>query len=87
MKSLPQWFLILSLFLPRIALVIAYFQHNLAFFVLPGWIPLALAVVLPRVLVLILVFEDRGFGGWLLAHAIAIGFTYLCAGSSSKRTR
>jgi hypothetical protein len=85
MKNLPQWFLILSLFLPRIALVIAWFQHDLARFALPGWIPLALAVVLPRVLVLILVFEDRGFGGWLLAHAIAICLTYLCAGSTRKR--
>ena len=85
MKNLPQWFLILSLFLPRVSLLIAWFRHDLAVFSFPGWIPVALAVVLPRALVLILVFEDRGFGGWLLAHAIAIGLTYLCAGSNTKR--
>ena len=85
MHGLPLWFLILSLVLPRISLVIAYFQHELTAFSLSGWIPLTIAVLIPRALILILVFEDRGFGGWLLAHAIAMVLTYLCAGSSSKR--
>jgi len=85
MHGLPLWFLILSLFLPRISLVIAYFQNDLTAFSLSGWIPLTIAVLIPRALILILVFEDRGFGGWLLAHAIAMALTYLCAGSGSER--
>ena len=85
MHSLPLWFLLLSLLLPRIALIIAYFRHDLAAFSLPGWIPPALGVVIPRALVLILIFLDRGFGGWLLVHAIAMACTYLSAGSSKKR--
>jgi len=85
MHSLPLWFLLLSLILPRISLVIAYFQHGLTAFSLSGWIPPTLAILIPRALVLILVFQDRGFGAWLLIHAIALAFTYLSAGSSSKR--
>jgi hypothetical protein len=85
MDNLPLWFLILSLFLPRISLIIAYFHHDLAVFRLSGWIPPTLAVIIPRLLVSILIFQDRGFGGWLLVHAIAIALTYLSAGSSSKK--
>lgn len=84
MHTLPLWFLILSLLLPRISLVIAYFQH-LTGFSLSGWVPPALAILIPRALILILVFQDRGFGVWLLLHAIAIACTYLSAGSGSKR--
>jgi hypothetical protein len=85
MRSLPLWFLLLSLILPRISLVIAYFQHELDAFSLSGWIPPTLAVLIPRALVLILIFQDRGFGGWLMIHAIAMVCTYLSAGSSKKR--
>jgi len=84
MHTLPLWFLILSLLLPRISLVIAYFQH-LTGFSLSGWVPPALAILISRALILILVFQDRGFGVWLLLHAIAITYTYLSAGSGSKR--
>jgi hypothetical protein len=84
MHSLPLWFLVLSLFLPRICLLIAYVQHDLIRFSLSGWEPLALAVLIPRALVLILVFEDRGLGVWVLVHAIGIACTYLGAGSSKR---
>jgi hypothetical protein len=85
MHTLPLWFLVLSLLLPRISLVIAYFQVELKPFSLSGWIPPTLAVLIPRALVLILIFEDRGFGWWLLVHAAAMVCTYLSAGSKSKR--
>lgn len=85
MHTLPLWFLILSLLLPRISLVIAYFQHDLTEFLLSGWVPPTLAILIPRALILILVFQDRGFGVWLLIHAIAIACTYLSARSGSRR--
>jgi hypothetical protein len=85
MHTLPLWFLVLSLLLPRISLVIAYFQGGLTPFSLSGWIPPILAVLIPRALILILIFEDRGFGWWFLVHAAAMACTYLSAGSKSKR--
>ena len=83
MESLPLWFLLLSLLLPRISLVIAYFQHDLVPFALHGWVPPTLAVFFPRILVIILVYLDRGFGGWLVAHAVALAIIY--AGSGKQQ--
>ena len=87
MHSLPLWFLVLSLFLPRVSLLIAYFEHDLARYHLTGWIPPTLAVLIPRALVLILIFEDRGFSGWLLVHAIAMACVYGGTASKTKRRR
>jgi len=83
MESLPLWFLLLSLLLPRISLVIAYFHHDLKPFALYGWVPPTLAVLFPRVLVIILVYLDRGFGGWLVAHAVVLCMVY--AGSGKQQ--
>lgn len=85
MESLPLWFLILSLFLPRVSLVIAYFEHDLVAFAMHGWIPLALGVVIPRALVMILIYQDRGFSWWLLLHAVVMACVYGGSGSKAKR--
>lgn len=80
MEQLPLWFLLLSLVLPRVSLLIAYLTHGLGAYNLHGWVPPAFAIVVPRVLVVILIFLDRGFSLWLVAHAIAMVFVYLGAG-------
>lgn len=85
MESLPLWFLILSLFLPRVSLVIAYFEKDLVPFGLHGWIPPALGVVIPRALVMILIYQDRGFSLWLLVHAVVMVCVYAGSGSKAKR--
>jgi hypothetical protein len=85
MESLPLWFLILSLLLPRISLVIAYFAKDLVAFALYGWIPPVLGVVIPRVLVMILIYQDRGFSWWLLLHAVMMACVYGGSGSKAKR--
>jgi hypothetical protein len=85
MKSLPVWFLLLSLLLPRISLLIAYFHHDLAQSVWNGWIPPALAVLIPRVLIILLIYQDRGFCGWLLTHSIVLTCVYLSAGGNQRK--
>ena len=85
MESLPLWFLILALFLPRVSLVIAFFRNLLPPFGFHGWVPPTLAVLLPRILVLIMIFEDRGFSPWLIVHGIVMAFVYL--GSRRKGLR
>lgn len=80
MESLPLWFLLLSLLLPRISLVIAYFHHDLNPYPLHGWIPPALAVFFPRILVIVLVYLDRGFSGWLIAHTVVLAMVYAGCG-------
>ena len=80
MEHLPLWFLLISLVLPRVSLLIASLTHGLEAYQLHGWVPPVLAIVVPRVLVLILIFMDRGFSPWLVAHAVAMVFVYLGAG-------
>lgn len=87
MESLPLWFLIVSLFLPRISLVIAYFEKDLVAFGLHGWIPSVLGIVIPRALVIILIYQDRGFSWWLLLHAVVMACVYGGSGSKAKRHR
>ena len=83
--DLPLWFLVLSLFVPRISLLIGYFEA-LPSFVLTGWVSFALAVLIPRALVLILIFQDRGMSGWLFVHAAAMALVYSSAGRRSGKT-
>lgn len=70
--ALPLWFLVVALFLPRIALLCAWLEGNLVPFHLFGWIPVVLAVLLPRILVLVLIYRDQGLSIWFLIHAIVM---------------
>ena len=85
MEQLPLWVLLISLALPRVALLIAYLTNGLEAYSLHGWVPPGLAILFPRVLVLIMIFIDRGFSLWLLVHAIVMVFVYLAAGKGQQR--
>ncbi len=85
MEQLPLWFLILALFLPRVTLLIAFLRHDLAPYGLHGWLPPTLGVLIPRVLVILLIFRDRGFSAWLLVHGLAMAFAYLAAGKKGSK--
>ncbi len=80
MEQLPLWFLLVSLLLPRVSLLIAYLTDGLEPYNLHGWVPPGLAILVPRALVLILIFMDRGFSLWLLLHALVMAFVYLASG-------
>jgi hypothetical protein len=72
--------LVLALFLPRVSLIIAYFADLLPAFNLHGWVPPTIGVLTPRVLVLIMIFQDRGFSTWLIVHGIGMAIVYRSAG-------
>ena len=67
---LPFWFLVFALFLPRVALVVAWLQGVLLPFHLHGFLPLVVAIVLPRVLVLYLIYLDQGMSLWFIIHLV-----------------
>jgi hypothetical protein len=72
--NLPLWFLVLSLFLPRISLFVAWLQAGGAHghtIVVPI-IPLIMAVLIPRILILIMIYTDQGLSLWFLIHLIAL---------------
>jgi len=82
--SIPLWFLVLSLFLPRICIVLAWFQHSMPNFIpaVVGIIPVIVALLIPRLLILFWIYTDQGIGLWFLIHVI--GLLLAWGGGSSK---
>ena len=91
MEQLPLWFLLLSLLLPRVALLIGYFWADVGPVIRtlgsPSWPLLVLGVGIPRALILILIFTDRGWSWWLLPHASAMCIAYIAAGKGQRDAR
>jgi hypothetical protein len=86
--TIPLWFLVLSLFLPRICILVAWLQHTMTAFIptTVGIIPVIVALLVPRLLILFWIYQDQGIGLWFLLHVIAL----LCAwggGGSRVYTR
>jgi hypothetical protein len=72
--AIPLWFLVLSLFLPRICILLAWLQHSMTQFIPPvvGIIPIIVAVLIPRLLILFWIYQDQGITIWFLLHVIAL---------------
>jgi hypothetical protein len=83
---LPFWFLVFALFLPRISLVVGWFQGVLVPFHLVGLIPLLFAILLPRALVLYLIYLDQGISLWLVIHLL-VALLVWAGGSGTYRRR
>jgi len=81
-------FLILSLFLPRITLLIYYFGFSIPPNSVPFWGDAILAVFLPRVLVLIYIYENMGTQNpWFWIHLVVALMVYLFSGKKASRKR
>jgi hypothetical protein len=72
--AIPLWFLVLSLFLPRVCIVLAWLQHSMTQFIptTVGIIPAIVALLIPRLLILYWIYTDLGIGLWFLLHVIAL---------------
>jgi hypothetical protein len=72
--EIPLWFLVLSLFLPRICIALAWFQHSMPHFIPPtvGILSIVVAVLVPRLLILIWIYQDQGITIWFLLHGLAL---------------
>lgn len=86
--EIATWFLVLSLFVPRITLLIAYLTHGIP----PNNIPfigdLLLAAFLPRALVVIYIYENLGAGPWFWVHlVVAIAVYIFGCGTASRRRK
>ena len=72
--AIPLWFLVLSLFFPRICIILAWLQHNMAQYIpaTVGLIPAVVALLIPRLLILFWIYQDQGITIWFLLHVIAL---------------
>jgi hypothetical protein len=90
---LPLWFLVFALFLPRIAMVVAWVQGALVPFHLEtvvrgqfgAWVPLIVWALLPRVLVLYLIYVDQGVSLWFIVHLVVALLVWGGAGGYQVR--
>ncbi len=86
--EIAVWFLVLSLFVPRITLLIAYLTHGIPVNNIPFLGDLALAVILPRALVVIYIYENLGLSPWFWVHLIMAILVYVFGvGKVSRRRR
>jgi hypothetical protein len=82
-QGIPFWFLVLSLFLPRLSLFIGWL-HAWAFIIPSPWSGVVW-LFLPRVLVLILIHAHQGFSGWFFIHLVTAIVVW--SGSAAKMKR
>ena len=87
--ALPLWFLVLSLFLPRICIVIAWLQHNVTAYIpaAPNLLQIIAALLIPRILILFWIYSDQGISLWFLIHAVALIFAWGGGSTSVVRRR
>ena len=85
--SIPLWFLVLSLFLPRLCIFLAWLQHGMGQFipVTANLIGIVLWLLIPRLLILYWIYLDQGLGIWFLIHLVAALMVW--GGSGGYHTR
>ena len=71
-NPIATWLLVLTLFIPRISLLIAYFGHQIPANNIPFIGDLLLYVFLPRVLMVIYIYDNMGYQNvWFWIHIVA----------------
>lgn len=81
-------FLILSLFLPRITILIYYFSNSIPLNSVPFLGDILLSIFLPRVLILIYIADNFGIESpWFWIHLVAALFVYSGSGKYIKKKR
>lgn len=70
-NEIATWLLVLTLFLPRLGLFIAWMTGQIPANTMPFIGDAILAIFLPRLLMIFYIIGIYGFGGWFWAHLIA----------------
>ena len=81
MYDLPFWFLVTTLFTPRVSLFVQWYGGMSMPFFQPftgiTWL------FVPRLLVLVMIFMEQGFSGWFFTHLIVAILVYLFGGHAA----
>lgn len=83
--QLPLWFLVFALFLPRVALGVMWLQGMLRPYHMVGILPPLVWLLLPRLMVLYLIYVDQGLTLWFLIHLVVAIMVW--AGGGHRMTR
>lgn len=82
------YFLLFSLFFPRITLIVYFFQHWYPANNVPQWADILLGLFMPRILILIYIYQNMGYENvWFFAHLAAALLAYLGGSRETVRRR
>lgn len=84
------YFLIFSLFFPRIVLLVYLFLFPEAYpaNVVPNWADILLGIFMPRVLILIYIYQNMGVENvWFIAHLVVAILAYFGGSRETVRRR
>lgn len=84
------YFLIFSLFAPRVVLLVYLFLFPELFppNSVPQWADILLGVFMPRVLILIYIYQNMGADNvWFVAHLVVMLITYFGGSRETSRRR
>ena len=84
------YFLIFSLFFPRIVLLVYIFMFPAQFpqNAVPQWADILMGVLVPRILILIYIYQNMGAENvWFITHLIVMLLTYFGGGHQTARRR
>ena len=82
------YFLIFSLFFPRIVLVVYLLQGCYPDNLVPQWADILLGIFAPRILILIYIYQNMGAENiWFIAHLVVMILAYFGGGRETARRR
>jgi hypothetical protein len=82
------YFLLISLFFPRITLLVYLFQGWYPENFVPNWLDVVLGFIAPRILILIYIYQNMGYENiWFAAHLIVMILTYFGGSRETARRR
>jgi hypothetical protein len=84
------YFLLFSLFFPRIVLIVFFFLYPDLYptNTVPNWADILLGVFFPRLLILIYIYQNMGYDNiWFVAHLVAAVLAYTGGSRETVRRR
>ncbi len=88
--EMDVYFLIFSLFFPRIVLLVFLLLYPQLYPAnsVPQWADLLLGIFMPRVLILIYIYQNMGADNvWFIAHLVVMVLAYFGGGRETRRRR
>jgi hypothetical protein len=82
------YFLLFSLFFPRIVLLIYFLIERFPANTLPLWLNGVLGIFVPRILILIFIYQNLGTNNiWFVTHLVVMILTYFAGGNRTQNWR
>jgi len=86
-NEIPAWFLVLSLFLPRLSLIAAFCTAGAFPHLFSLWFSIPMALIIPRILILIAIATLMGLCPWFWIHlvvAMIVWMTMILSSNANK---